>query len=57
MTPHSVCPFCEGHRLGAFHYGHLDKPWTVECYVCGARGPYASTEEAAWRAWDARGNE
>lgn len=48
------CPFCGKCYTSAFHYGHLPRPWVIECLNCGARGPYENTEKDALNSWNVR---
>lgn len=48
------CPFCKKFLTMTWHIGHFSKPWVVECYACGAQGPYASTEDEAIELWNKR---
>lgn len=61
-----TCPYADGtegdERMDPMderetvHYGHLPKPWVVECY-CGARGPASDTELGAIEEWNRRDGE
>lgn len=46
------CPFCEIANL-SIRFGLVKQ---VQCHQCGAEGPGADTEQAAWEAWAKRGS-
>ena len=56
-APVKPCPFC-----GMRPAENLDNQWTeiggyyqqIICLPCGAAGPQATTEDAAWKAWNER---
>lgn len=48
------CPFCGHKGTMAWYIGNFFKPWLIECNNCGARGPYAETEEEAVELWNRR---
>ena len=49
------CPFCGIYLAVTWHIGHnLPKPWTVNCYGCGAEGPRGTTEREAIELWNRR---
>ena len=48
------CPFCKCGKVMAWHIGHYDKPWVVECCQCQAQGPHADTEDEAFDLWNKR---
>lgn len=52
-----TCPFCGSTHWCDWHAGHRTHPWTTECMVCGASGPWADTEEEAKRLWNRRTSE
>lgn len=57
MSKFKPCPFCGLYLAVTWHIGHLDKPWIVNCYECGAEGPRAKTEKEAIELWNKRAKE
>jgi Lar family restriction alleviation protein len=45
------CPFCKGDEL---RVGDKGTEVFIYCYICGARGPTATTKAAAIEKWDTR---
>lgn len=52
------CPFC--HKSGECgvmrRVEYSDMPLHVECYNCGATGPFAKTYDEAAELWNRSGN-
>ena len=45
------CPFCSSNKFGILGYPEF---CCVVCYICGAKGPEADTDNEAWDKWQQR---
>jgi len=56
MTDLKPCPFCKSkYCLTTLYTGHRERPWSVNCMMCGAEGPWSRTEKGCIKKWNRRG--